>query len=142
MIITGSARQHRDPNYFHTDGESHCKKEQKHNQPEGKPNPKNTQPDDYQFTLSTTDGLVAPSNFSAISSMKNDETLANFIKTKHPAKGEREDKERGPKSEPKRHKPKGGSQGGKGPNLCSNTPATSPKKHIKQRKKGKGNLKA
>jgi hypothetical protein len=72
----------------------------------------------------------------------SDETLVNFIKTKHPAKGEREDKERGPKSEPKRHKPKGGSQGGKGPNLCSNTPATSPKKHIKQRKKGKGNLKA
>ncbi len=116
MIITGSAHQHRDPNYFHTDGESHCKKEQNHNQPDGKPNLENTQPDNYQFTVSTTDGLVVPSNFSAISSTKNDETLVNFIKTKPPAKAGREDKERRPKFEPKTHKPKGGSKGGKGSN--------------------------
>jgi hypothetical protein len=129
--------QHRDPNYFHTDGESHCKKEQNHNQPEGKPNPDNTQPDTYQCTLSTTDRLVVPSNFSAISSTKKLETLVNFIKIKHPATGEREDKERGPKSEPKTKKPKGGLKRGQRTKLCSNTLATSPKKAY-HTKKGKG----
>ncbi len=43
MIITGSAHQHRDPNYFHTDGESHYKKEQKHNQPEEETQPRHNQ---------------------------------------------------------------------------------------------------
>jgi hypothetical protein len=40
--------------------------------------------------------------------------LINFIKTKHPTKGEKEDKERGPKFNPKVHKYKRGvSQGSK-----------------------------
>jgi hypothetical protein len=102
-----------------------------------KPNPDNTQPDNYQCTLSTTDRLVVPSNFSAISSTKKDETLVNFIKTKQPAKGEREDKERGPKSEPKTQKPKGGLKRGQRTKLCSNTLATSPKKAY-HTKKGEG----
>jgi hypothetical protein len=88
-------------------------------------------------TLSTTDRLVVPSNFSAISSTKKLETLVNFIKIKHPATGEREDKERGPKSEPKTQKPKGGLKRGQRTKLCSNTLATSPKKAY-HTKKGKG----
>ncbi len=51
-----------------------------------------------------------------------DETLVNFIKTMHLPKGEREDKERGPKSKPKAHKPKGGSKGGKGTNYVQEPP--------------------
>jgi len=51
-----------------------------------------------------------------------DETLVNFMKTMHLAKGEREDKKRGPKSKPKAHKPKGESQGGKGTNYVQEPP--------------------
>jgi hypothetical protein len=67
-----------------------------------------------------------------------DETLINFIKTMHLAKGEREDKERGPKSKPKAHKPKGGSQGGKETNYVQE-PHRSQETYPK--KIGKGNLK-
>ncbi len=38
----------------------------------------------------------------------DDEILANFTKKNHPAKGERKNKERGPKSKPKPQKPKEG----------------------------------
>jgi hypothetical protein len=67
-----------------------------------------------------------------------DETLVNLIKTKHPAKGEREDKERGPKTKPKAHKPKEGSQGGKGTNYVYELPPVA--RSIYQRKKGNGKL--
>jgi len=106
-----------------------------------KPNPDNTQPDNYQCTLSTTDRLVVPSNFSAISSAKKDETLVNFIKTKHPAKGEREDKERGPKSEPKTQKPKGGAQKEAKDQIMFQYPGHQSQESISYKERGR-NLKA
>jgi hypothetical protein len=68
------------------------------------------------------------------------ETLVNFIKTKHPTKGEREDKGRGPKSEPKMHKPKGYHKGPKDQIMFQYPGHQSQEAY--HTKKGKGNLKA
>ncbi len=63
-----------------------------------------------------------PRNLYVHTNHLNDETLVKFIKTKHQAKGEREDNKKAPKSKTKTHKPKKGSQGGKRTNYVLEPP--------------------
>jgi hypothetical protein len=67
----------------------------------------------------------------SVQSAEHDETLANFIKQNHPAKGGRERKRKNPSPNRKLKKPKGVTKG-QSNKFCSRA-LTSRKKHIKEK---------